>query len=368
MNRRLALRHPAARALAVAATGSRTSVVLGALAFAAASCLPLLAPAAEEPPRRLECNAATACEFQLYIENDSFGRGTDRYYTNGLKLGGGFNADQLVETLLQGPARSVLERVSEHLCEVHLGLFLGQNMYTPRRIAISQPQPNDRPWAGWLYLGGVAQGVSGNRLHTVELDLGMIGPAALGRQVQTRWHGLVGADRPQGWDQQLRNEPGLLLAYLQKRRYGPVTGVQVVPHFGVTAGNVMTLVRAGGLVRFGHNMAGFGPDTIEPGGSMLQRTRLSDLQAMGGGHEWSVFAGYDARLVGHNIFLDGNSLRDGPSVTRRTFVSDFTAGLSVRVAPLRISVTRVRRSEEFATPAGGGGKQRFLSINLGWEF
>jgi hypothetical protein len=324
------------------------------------------ATAAEEPPVR--CEKTTACELQIYIENDSFGNGTDRYYTNGIKLGGGVNADRVIERLLQTPARNVLERISDHLGEVHVGLFLGQNLYTPRRITIAQPQPLDRPWAAWLYVGGVAQSVMGNRLQTVELDLGMVGPAALGKPVQTEWHKLVDADQPQGWGNQLRNEPGVLLAYLEKWRYGPATGVQAVPHFGATVGNVMTLARAGGIVRAGQNMSGFGPDTIEPGGAMLQRTRLTDSQSRNGGREWYLFTGIDARMVGRNIFLDGNTFRDSPSVDRRPFVYDFKAGLSMRFAPVRVSLTHVQRSPEFTTALGGSGIQRFQSINVSWEF
>jgi lipid A 3-O-deacylase len=323
------------------------------------------ATAAESP---LECSPVTACEFQLYIENDSFGAGTDRYYTNGIKFGGGVNADRVINRLLQTPARSVLESISDHLGEVQVGLFFGQNMYTPRRITVAQGQPFDRPWAAWLYIGGVAQSVTGNRLQTVELDIGMVGPAALGKQVQTEWHKLVNADKPAGWGNQLRNEPGVLLAYLTKWRYGPSTGLQIVPHFGATVGNIMTIARAGGIVRVGQNMSGFGPDTIEPGGAMLQRTRLTDSRSKDDVPEWYLFAGFDARAVGRNIFLDGNSFRDGPSVNRRTLVYDAKVGLSIRIAPVRVSITHVERSEEFATPVGSGGRQRFQSINVSWEF
>jgi lipid A 3-O-deacylase len=337
-----------------------------ALLYAALALWLSPAVAAEESP--LQCNRSSACELQIFIENDSVGNGTDRYYTNGIKVGGGVNADRVIDRLLQTPARSALERISDHLGEVHVGFFLGQNLYTPRRITLAQPQPFDRPWAAWLYVGGVAQSVLGNRLQTVELDVGMVGPAALGKPVQTEWHKWVDADHPRGWDNQLRNEPGLLLAYLEKWRYGPVTGVQAVPHFGATLGNVMTLVRAGGIVRLGQNMSGFGPDTIEPGGAMLQRTRLTDSQSQNGGREWYVFAGVDARLVGRNIFLDGNTFRDGPSVERKGYVHDFKAGFSLRIAPMRISLTHVRRSPEFTTPAGGSGIQRFHSLNVGWEF
>lgn len=325
-----------------------------------------LATAAEDP--LLQCNRSNACELQIYIENDSVGNGTDRYYTNGIKIGGGVNADRLIERLLQTPARSALERISDHLGEVHVGLFLGQNLYTPRHITISQPQPFDRPWAAWLYVGGVAQSVLGNRLQTVELDVGMVGPAALGKPVQTEWHKWVDADRPQGWGNQLHNEPGLLLAYLEKWRYGPTTGVQAVPHFGATVGNVMTLVRGGGIVRVGQNMSGFGPDTIEPGGAMLQRTRLTDAQSQNGKHEWYLFAGFDTRAVAQNIFLDGNTFRDSASVDKRVFVHDVKVGFSLRIAPVRVSLTHVLRSPEFTTPLGDSGSQRFQSLNISWEF
>ena len=312
----------------------------------------------------IKCNKENLCELQVYIENDSFGAGTDRYYTNGFKIGGGIKADSMVESVWQKPAEQILRQVSSVADNLQFGLFLGQNMYTPRRITQGTPQPLDRPWAGWMYIGGVAQGVVGNRLHTVELDIGVVGPLAQGKLVQTEWHKLVGADAPQGWHNQLKNEPGVLLAYVGKWRYGPETGVQVVPHFGVTLGNVMTLARAGGVVRIGQHMRGFGPDTIEPGGAMLQR----DPDGQSSKWDWNIFAGVDARMVARNIFLDGNTFRNGPSVEKKPYVYDLKAGLSVRVAPVHISITKIRRSEEFSTIAGGSGQQKFYSLNLSWEF
>lgn len=190
----------------------------------------------------------------------------------------------------------------------------------------------------------------------------------MGKLVQSEWHSLIGVDQPQGWHNQLGNEPGVLLAYLQKWRYGPTSGLQAVPHFGITLGNVMTLARVGGIVRLGQNMSGFGPDTIEPGGAMLQRTRQSDSQSQGNAPEWYIFAGFDSRLVGRNIFLDGNTFRDSPSVNRELFVHDLKAGFSLRVAPFRFSLTHVQRSAEFITPLGFAAIQRFQSVNMSWEF
>jgi len=84
--------------------------------------------------------------------------------------------------------------------------------------------------------------------------------------------------------------------------------------------------------------------------------------------EWFAFAGIDGRLIAHNIFLDGSLFRGGPGVARRDAVHDLTAGVSLRYEQVRFSMTRVKRSEEFTTPFGGSGKQRFYSINVGIEF
>jgi hypothetical protein len=49
-------------------------------------------------------------------------------------------------------------------------------------------------------------------------------------------------------------------------------------------------------------------------------------------------------------------------------VYDLKAGFSMRIAPVRLSLTHVQRSSEFSTPSGRGGIQRFQSLNVGWEF
>ncbi len=301
-------------------------------------------------------------EIQLFIENDSPG-GTDQYYTNGLKIGGGVPADKISE-LFTRPPSALLDAFTDGASN-HFGLFIGQNLYTPRNISIAAPQPHDRPWAAWAYLGAVAQTVKEDRLHTVEIDLGFVGPSALGRQMQTFWHKyVVDAAEPKGWGNQIRGEPGILLTYVHKRRYGDSNGVQFVPHAGLSVGTIMTLARAGGIVRFGQNMTGFGPDGIEPGGAMLKNTRRQYDEGRRQSWEWFAFAGVDGRLIAHNIFLDGSLFRDGPGIERNAAVHDITAGLSARFEQVRVSVTRVKRSEEF----DGGGKQRFYSINFGIEF
>ena len=352
--------------ISLSARGSLLTLAAVA-AMAAVAFVPRAVAAAL--PAILPTEPVEGAELQFFVEND-FLAGTDRYYSNGLKLGGGIPCARL-----QVPAQASLERLIDAGDATHLGLFVGQNLYTPPNIKISGPQLGDRPWAAWAYVGGVAQQTRGDRLHTVELDVGVVGPVALGEAVQTGWHKLIGAPRPRGWDNQIRNELAFQLAYLGKQRYD--FGVMdFIPHAGVTVGTVTTLARLGGLVRIGQNMGGFGPDTIEPGGALLQNMRRANERLRTDG-EWYVFAGVDHRWVAHSIFLDGSLLRSNgraaetvASIDRRAHVYDLTAGVSVRWQALRVSLTRVRRSPEFSASGSGesGGRQTFDSINVGVEF
>lgn len=317
--------------------------------------LPVLAaPLADAKP-------PAGSEIQLFIENDMWAN-TDRYYTNGIKFGVGVPFD-----LLQTPAANVLRSFDpDNGDDVQVGLFFGQNMYTPRDITIAAAQPNDRPWAAWLYLGGVAQRARNNRLDTVELDVGVVGPAALGEDIQKAWHRLIDTKQPKGWDNQGSSEPAFMISYLQKRRFGNEYADMIL-HGGGSLGTVMTHARAGLTLRLGSRLTGYGPDTIEPGGAMLHGTRAQGAKGFQG-TSWGVYAGVDHRLVGYNIFLDGPVFRDGPSVERNRHVRDLSLGFSFRIDQLRFSWTRIHRSEEFRTAAGGGGTQRFDSLNLGFEF
>ena len=47
--------------------------------------------------------------------------------------------------------------------------------------------------------------------------------------------------------------------------------------------------------------------------------------------------------------------RDGPGVDRRRHVFDVSRGISIRYGWARVSLTRVRRSEEFTTAAAANG-------------
>lgn len=62
---------------------------------------------------------------------------------------------------------------------------------------------------------------------------------------------------------------------------------------------------------------------------------------------WHLFAGFDGRLVGHNIFLDGNTFRDSRSVDKYLLVADLQIGIVLTWHTTRISYTHVLRTREY---------------------
>lgn len=279
--------------------------------------------------------------FTVTSENDKYFAGTDHHYTNGLRLtflgttrleeSPGFIRwiTKQIPTLRKDAARQ----------NYKVGLSLGQDIFTPTDTATATPDPKDRPYAAWLYTSASFQAVSadGKVLRIAEITLGMVGPAALGRQVQNGFHRMIGDATVKGWDHQLRNEPGLILGLEQRRRLlrqdlgTPRFSADLIAHYGVALGNIRTNAYAGPAVRIGwHLPEDFGADIIRTSGGDEIPARFASVY---------LFVSSQTQAVARNIFLDGNSWRAGPSVDKRPVVGDLDVGLVSRF-PVRLGAVR----------------------------
>ncbi len=284
------------------------------------------------------------------LENDFFGsEGQDQNYTNGARIS---YHDAALN--LPGWARNLGEiypgfRINDTTAVTY---SLGQNLYTPADITTTTPDPDDRPYAGWLYGSIGMTTITDNHEDQVELALGVVGPAALGKQTQNFVHNHIttGADDPQGWDSQLDNEPGLILSW--SREYPDLWSTDIAeklymslaPSVGTSLGNVYTLAQAG----LGFRIAPY----AERYADLPARVRPS-VPGTGyfpkatGGWSWGLFGGVTGYAVARNIFLDGNTWENSPSVDKKPFVYDTSAGLDVILGDNRVSYTMTRRSKEF---------------------
>ncbi|MGH6947373.1 MAG: lipid A deacylase LpxR family protein [Kiloniellales bacterium] len=300
--------------------------------------------------------------FTLQVENDTV-VATDAHYTNGIQVSL-LSPETAVPQWLDG----IWDQVAplEQGAGRRVGYTFGQTMFTPGDIDRSDLILDDRPYAGWLYGGVSLLSYDENNLGTLSLEVGVVGPLSLADETQSFWHDVIGVDRAEGWDNQLENEPGLVLSYERKWRRGiafPLIGLEVdaTPHVGVSLGNIYTYGAGGLTLRIGEELAkDFGPPRIRPS---LPGTSYF---LSGRNFDWYLFAGVEGRVVGRNIFLDGNTFRDSHSVDKKLFVGDFQVGVVLSFYDsVRLAYTHVLRSKEFE---GQDDADRFGAVSLSFAF
>jgi lipid A 3-O-deacylase len=231
-------------------------------------------------------------------------------------------------------------------------LVLGQNIYTPENGGLVNPDPRDRPYAGWLYGGvGLMQDSHGEEFEELGLKLGIVGPGSLANETQTKFHLLINVATFRGWHAQLRDEPTLDLFYTRKWRYWqPIDsehdwGWDVIPEVGGRIGSVYDYLAGGGMIRLGRNLrVDYGPPHVDLN---MGSDYINPDRADTGGVGFYVFAGAQGRAVARNIFLDGNSFKASPSVDKLPLVGDLQSGLAGTWGHFRLAYTYVYRSEEF---------------------
>jgi hypothetical protein len=307
----------------------------------------------------------------LHIENDVATQ-SDRYYSNGLRLEhhGEYDSCRALARALGFP-----EGI-EH--RYPCGGSLAQNMYTPSRIVphegeVPWPDPNDRPYGGWLHGGLLFQHLHAAELPTdssrltLQATVGVIGPPAGAAEVQHGWHsalnkifGRTVARIPVGWEAQLPTEPAF---HVSAQREQPLLWSRYVDatwSAGAMLGTVFVNANTGATVRAGLISRPFGLSPIMPS---IRRIKRAQLEAEGKASEVSpaadvpertweayLFARGQVRLVARNLFLDGNFFRKSVSVRKTPFVGDSEFGLALRARRFQFDLSFVFRSQEMAEP------------------
>jgi hypothetical protein len=231
-------------------------------------------------------------------------------------------------------------------------LVLGQKLFTPR-VDDRDPVPGERPYAGWLSLAATAR-VSAERVRReVGVELGVTGEPSLGEAVHTAFHRAVGFWEPAGWRNQVRFEPGVVLRYgerrlVAERRAGEVRVAELVPEWGVAAGNVLVGAHAGARARAGWRLP-----------------HPWDAAPRGAGASVYVTAAARGEWVGRSIFLDGNTFGDpGVSVERRPWVGQYEVGVGVRAGPVAAELTGTTRGRDYRTQPE---PHSYATISVRWE-
>ncbi|EHD14923.1 hypothetical protein CIN_08550 [Commensalibacter intestini A911] len=285
---------------------------------------------------------------------------SDQYYTNGLRIGWTSPTDKLpkpiadVNTFLLG----------DGMQRIHWGLQ--QMMFTPRDTRSRAVLPHDRPYAGVLLTTVNLISDTDNTRSVFGIQAGLMGPGALGRQVQNGFHSIIGDHKNEGWHNQLKNMPVFQVQMGRTWRYkfAHLGGVDfdALPSANGAAGNYKTYAQLGGLVRFGQGLdSDFGPSRIgsgDDGTDAYVGTRFVN---------WYVFGGVDGQAVAYNATLQGDPTHSHQQhVSKKWDVGEILAGAAVIVKGYKIAYTQTWQTQEFNGQKGG--LFNYGSVSVSFKF
>ncbi|MDQ3109397.1 MAG: lipid A deacylase LpxR family protein [Bacteroidota bacterium] len=287
--------------------------------------------------------------FEIAYENDLLtvpinGR-TDYYYTGGSFIG--FN----LPALQKNPVSKVLVKLPNGYDE-SFGITISNLGFSPTSIKSDSILYGDRPFCGTLFLG--LNRVSCNNVKRIrlssKLDLGVIGPSALGYETQKFIHAHTNNPEPHGWQFQIANDVYVNYSLkLEKGLLAKKNAIELIGYGIANAGTIYTNAGMGLLLRTGRM------------DDYFTSRRASDrLQA------WAYFSG-EAKVIGHDATLQGGLFDNKsvyvipPSDVRRAVFST-SAGIV-----LAYKKVRVEWFNTFLTPEFRDGKSHGWG-HLGLEF
>lgn len=287
----------------------------------------------------LLCSCSPSTHWFLLEDNDYFKptKNSDQQYTQGLRIG--------------------VTTSSQDFKSKTYKTFYGQQLfYTPGNKQETSIQTSDRPYAGYL-AGGYKESTRILREQTTRgIELGLVGEHAYGEEVQRWVHRGLGQRYPKGWDNQLRDEPTILLNYEHQRLHE--RGVTV---YGLHAGNLFTQAYTGAFFQYGTNND-FINDVTFP---RIKRNSLQQDLDRTSEFTWNTFAGPVARAVFRNIFLDGNTFEDSHSVNSYPIVLEGRIGFHIKYKRFRFGYTYIKQTKEYTTEKKGAD---FGEVSLDWGF
>ena len=321
----------------------------------------------------------------IQFENDIGLGGTDRHYTHGSRVSC-MSENQTGDSAAREIADALSFRLGGYELlssdrDVRYSVALGQTMFTPEDLTRADLITEDRAYAGWLFgsfglVGGPREAqktgsTAFDRMESIQLTLGVVGPASVADHTQKFVHSLIDAQKPRGWRNQLRNEPGFIVEYEQKWRTNSwnllpgsdLLQVDLMPSASVALGNVHTYGSVAGTFRIGNRLANdFGPPRIRPSVAGSEYYEPDPDERLGA----YLFFSVGARAVARNIFLDGNTFTSSHSVEKKNVVGDLQVGAVFSLwGTARLSLTHIIRTREFDEQ---DALNQFTAFSLSFHF
>jgi lipid A 3-O-deacylase len=237
--------------------------------------------------------------FRLYEDNDMFnfsGHATDKAYSNGTR----FDYFYRKKGALKSFVYNLMPKAGDSSHNT-MGWSIMQIMITPTNISRTVPEAGDYYYSGALFFTHSLH--STNKAHKLSLQsewiVGVMGPPALAKETQTWVHGLMGYQRPRGWDYQLSTD--LLFNYnltVEKGLASYRKAVEVVSGIQAYTGTMLQGGSVYGVIKLGR---------LQPYFEDLVQQHTSD-----GKVKWYLLFRPSVDLILYNALLEGGYFNNHP--------------------------------------------------------
>ncbi len=299
------------------------------------------------------------------FDNDLF-IGNDNGYTNGTFISlfdvGGEGEEFPTSDFWVVPLKwSLPDTAMADAVVVVNGYTVGQALGTPGDITVADPPRDELPYSSLIALTNSFVVVTPVYADLTSTTIGLVGPSALGEEVQTFVHDLIGADEPQGWDTQLGDE--IVLQFTRARTWrtwaADSGAFDLLTNAEIAAGTLSSQVSAGAIFRYGRELDRSYATTI------LTSTRTANPGAVNEG--WFVYGSVHGGYTFNQIFADGNTFRDSRSADyTREFIS-VSAGVAVGWRNLLVSFALTDFNLLEDRNSDVDDFTRYGTISVGWR-
>lgn len=283
--------------------------------------------------------------FRVNYDNDYFAT-TDENYTQG------YSFELVAPFLLKNPINKLFVNLKND--ERRAGVAFEHFGYTPNQYEKLEIQQGDRPFAAAAVLKSFGTSTSSESKQRIasHFSLGIMGPAAKGKEIQTGIHKLTGDRVPYGWIHQIENHIAIQYGVDYEKQLKRVNDNFAL--YGNVSGNIGTL--------FTNASLGFGTSFGLINSPYSSPYSSNKFHLYGYVQPLVSFVAYDATLQGG--LVGDNSVYTIPAKDVNRIVGQVNYGIVLQTKSIYLEYSRANISKEIKTlvPAGWGG------VKIGFKF
>ncbi|GAC1569602.1 MAG: hypothetical protein NVS3B8_17180 [Chitinophagaceae bacterium] len=284
--------------------------------------------------------------FRFYYDNDFFTK-TDYYYTQGITL------EYVHPSLKKNPVSKILARPGGN--NIQYGITVNLFGFTPTSIESNNILYGDRPFSSCItltFFATASDSIKKQRISSA-FSLGVIGPAAQGKEIQTGIHRWLKNVLPKGWQYQVQNDIILNYQLTYEKNLLDLNNVFLLNTIaGADIGTLNDKLSAGVNLMTGH--------FNNPYETASKSKKKMEYYFYGQTHLHAI--GYDASLQG-GIFNHSSSYTIAAGdISRITFQAD--AGIVFNFRNVYMCYSQSYLTREFST----GLYHRWGGISVGCSF